>query len=1489
MFRIRPSFLALALSAFPLPAWADLVISEFSASNKAGLFDGLGNASDWIELHNPTPASVALNGWKLRDSSTTWPLPDITLPAGGYLLVFASDHTEQPFMDPAGHWHANFKLDSAGEPLSLLRPDNATAQAYPSPIPPQKEDVSFGLIQDSTALVTFGSVANVLAPTAAVSDAWWSNPSFATTGWTTGKAAAGFGNPFPNYGGTVAYRVATGTVGNQDFVGSIGMDFYVDETIQVTELGCFDSGGNGIVGTITVQIWRRNENGTPTVFGDDTGQTNLGYAIFVPSSSGAPLEGSRFKTPAPLGLPIILTPGAYSVVATGFGPSDPIGNSLDAWETNSGNGKIRFVGGGRFSGVVNTFPTIADGGPANRYAAGTFKFGAASDPIIRTSLQSSMLNQRPSALMRIPFTVANPAAFDALRLRLPYDDGCVVWLNGTEIARRNAPVIPLYNSTATQLGNAIETIPLSASGLVSGANLLAIQGFNRTNSDADFFVGAELTATKIHPETARYFPSPTPNAPNPSTGVLGYVADTKFSQKRGFYDSPQTVAITCATPGATIRYTLDGSPPSPTFGNIYTGPLTISTTTILRAMAYAPGLQSTNIDTNSYLFANDVAIQPSVAPPSYPANTWTDYTNNVTVTADYGMVNFDTDFANYAKAAGNAAYTPEQARTAVANSIKGLPVLSITTDKANLFDPVTGMYLHPAARGDDWERPCSLELITADGSEEFQVDAGFHVMGNSSRSLGTTPKLNFMLVFGDQYGPNWLNEDFFGPGASGRFKRIALRTNTRDGWVAEGYGPGTATYLNDAWSKQAQIDSGHAGTHGRFCHLFLNGLYWGLYNPTERPEAHWAETTYGGENEDYDVIDLCCNNHLESGDMVEWNDLLAKSTALFNTEAKYQAVQGNNANGTPNPALKKLLGVDSFINFALNGYYTAGGDWPGNFFVLYDNLQLHTPGWQFITWDNDLSFQGFTVNVNKVTPAEGFSHPFWLRSPGQVDVGLRANLEYRMRLADTTFRYFFHNGPYTTANNQARWDALKIAIQPGLYAESARWGDYSGLPIRTVQDTWLPRVTTVASNFFSQRNAILILQLRAAGLYPSIDPPEYNPHGGTVGNGFGLRMSANAGTIYYTLNGADPRMPGGAVAAGAQTVSNGGLAATLTQTSVVRSRAKTATEWSALNEVTFVVGNAAQAGELRLTELHYHPPNPTPAESMAGFTLDSQFEFLELTNVTNQPLDLTGCHFTDGIEFTFTGSAVTLLQPGASVLVVANSAAFQARYGTALAPKIAGIFANGSNLRDSGETLTLVDNNGVQIFSVSYGDSSPWPGLADGSGSSLVLQGSSQADPANWRSSLGPPQPGMDLDLKSEWLRLYFNTAEQLDPAVSGDLADPDFDGISNLVEFVSNSDPRRGDSGHAPLTAAVQTLLVDESYNDFLTLEFRRLTSGGYTTLLQKSTNLATWSDAVPSLVLHSTDNPGTGWQTMTYRSATPYSGLVPEKVYYRLKISEP
>ena len=1431
-------FLALlALIALTSGVKAQLVISEFMADNDSSLFDGLGEAEDWIELHNLSGAAVPLAGWKLRDSTTTWTFPGgATLPAGGFLIVFASGKASGDYVDPAGYLHTTFKLDAGGEALALLRPDGSVAHEFAAPLPAQKKDVSYGLAQTATALTTFDTAARILVPGAPVNDTWRTDPAFDDGGWIAGKAAAGYGNSFSSASGTVAYRVLTGVNGTQDFGGALGMDFYVNEAVQVTDLGCFDSGGNGLATTITVRLWRRSENGTPGNFADDTGQAVLAQETFTSASPGTLLEGSRYK---PLSAPLTLAPGAYTIAASGYSAAELNGNSMGAtptgWFTQSG-GKLSFVGPGRYSFTASSFPETIDGGPANRYAAGTFKFAGPGDPIVRTNL-AAMQNVNASALMRVEFTVANPSAFDALLLRLPFDDGCAVWLNGAELARRNAPATLAHDSSATASASVIEILP-AANALVASANLLAIQGLNVNAADADFFVGAEITGVDTDTATPRHFPLATPGAPNPATGVAGYVADTQFSVKRGFYETPQTVAITSATPGATIRYTLDGSPPSETTGAVYTEPLIITTTTVLRAFAFKAGFTSTNIDTQTYLFANDTAVQPSTAPAGYPAGYWNDYSNGGGTAADYGMIDFNANFANYAKAAGNAAYTPAQARAAVAESLRALPVISIVTDKANLFDPTTGMYLHPGARGDAWERACSVELLTADGTEEFQADGAFHIMGLSSRNLNASPKLNMMLVFSSQYGANWLRHDFFGPDGPGRLKRIALRGNTRDSWLYQEYGP--ATYLKDAWAKQAQLDSGHAATRHRFAHVFLNGIYWGLYNPTERPEDHWAETTYGGENEDYDVINLCCGNRLDGGDFAEWNELMSRSASGFTSNTAYQEVQGNFPDGTRNPALKKLLGVDSAINFFINGYYTANGDWPGNFFVVYDNIAERTGGWQFITWDNDIGFQGFNVNANKVNAEPGTN--LWTTSPGTVDIALRGNIDYKARLADEVYRQFFHGGAYTTARNQARWNALVATVQPGLYAESARWGDYRGA-VRTVQDHWRPYVSgpaSAATAFFAGRNNAVLAQMRAAGLYPSVNPPEYNQHGGTVPSGFPLVMNGSGGTIHYTINGPDPRQAGGALHPAAATATSGGIAANLTETCVVRARLRNGTTWSALNEVTFVVGNAANAGELVLTELSYHPAAPTAAEIAAGYTSASDFEFLELLNSTPQTLDLTGCHFTNGIEFNFAGTPHTLLAPGATVLVVANRDAFVARFGAAHVPRIAGGFLNGSNLADGGERLTLVDLAGAPIVDVTYDDSSPWPDAADGGGASLhFIVGSSGIEAARWFALT--PNPG----------------------AVP---LDADGDGRSNFDEWLAGTN---AGSGASFFVIAELQRNADGS----VTGAFQAVPGKTYRVFI--SSDLATWTPLGPAITAtterepFSDPNPGAG--PRFYRVQTP------------------
>jgi hypothetical protein len=158
------SILALATFAIGVSGVrSDPVISEFMAANFATLADEDGAYSDWIELHNPDAAPVDLTGWYLTDSPSKmakWQFPAVTLPAGAYLVVFASSKNRR---DPAARLHTNFALSADGEFLALLKPDGITvASAFAPTYPDQDNDVSFGLPANASG---FGSPAFLRAAT----------------------------------------------------------------------------------------------------------------------------------------------------------------------------------------------------------------------------------------------------------------------------------------------------------------------------------------------------------------------------------------------------------------------------------------------------------------------------------------------------------------------------------------------------------------------------------------------------------------------------------------------------------------------------------------------------------------------------------------------------------------------------------------------------------------------------------------------------------------------------------------------------------------------------------------------------------------------------------------------------------------------------------------------------------------------------------------------------------------------------------------------------------------------------------------------------------------------------------------------------------------------------------------------------------------------------------------------------------------------------
>ena len=131
--------------------------------------------------------------------------------------------------------------------------------------------------------------------------------------------------------------------------------------------------------------------------------------------------------------------------------------------------------------------------------------------------------------------------------------------------------------------------------------------------------------------TNYYFATPSPRTNN-IAGLIARVADTKFSVDRGFFSAPFDLVITCPTTNTTIRYTTNGAPPSATTGSVYSAPVRIGGTTVIRAAAFRTGFIPSDVDTQTYLFLDDVIRQSTngAAPPGWPSS----WGANV---VDYGM------------------------------------------------------------------------------------------------------------------------------------------------------------------------------------------------------------------------------------------------------------------------------------------------------------------------------------------------------------------------------------------------------------------------------------------------------------------------------------------------------------------------------------------------------------------------------------------------------------------------------------------------------------------------------------------------------------------------------------------------------------------------------------------------------------------------------------------------------------------------------------
>ncbi len=673
-----------------------------------------------------------------------------------------------------------------------------------------------------------------------------------------------------------------------------------------------------------------------------------------------------------------------------------------------------------------------------------------------------------------------------------------------------------------------------------------------------------------------YFLRPTPGAPNGDT-LAGKVAKIAFSHSRGFYEESFKLNISSETSGAVVRYTTDGSVPTADNGQVLNGVLVVDKTTVLRAAAFKPGHKPTKAITQTYLFLQDVVRQsPDGLPPVGFHYEWGQ--NRV----DYGMDQRVVDDERY--------------RNQIFDGLRSIPSYSLVMNLDDLFGEDEGIYANAEDDGRAWERPCSIELIRPDGVDGFQVNCGVRIRGGFSRG-SNNPKHAFRLFFRREYGPGKLKYPLFGKTAAQEFDNLDLRTFSNYSWSLSS--DPRCTFMRDQFNRDLQLALGQSAARGDFCHLYINGQYWGLYNSCERPEASFGGSYFKGKSQDFDVIKIGRGRgkgqgntqyglFATDGNLDAWKQLWEACKAGVETPAAYQRILGNDPDGTRNPDFSVLLDAGNLIDYMLVIFYGGNLDAPVTSFGANRSAnnwygirnRNGEEGFRYYVWDAEHTFLKIDEDRTGPYPAGDQyvrSNPQWIWQQ------CLHNAEFRMMVADRVHRHFDIGGTLTpesvTGLLQQRVEKLRLAV----IGESARWGDRpsrsgSSSRPRTLHDDWQPEVDRWFNEFIPDRSSVVVDQLWKHGLIPDLEPARLSKRGGVVKPAYELVMSAKQGEAYYTLDGSDPRLVGGGVSPVAKKYSS---PVRIGKSGIVKVRVSFENEWSALDELPFEVKDKKNASNLK--------------------------------------------------------------------------------------------------------------------------------------------------------------------------------------------------------------------------------------------------------------------------------------------------------------------
>lgn len=389
-----------------------------------------------------------------------------------------------------------------------------------------------------------------------------------------------------------------------------------------------------------------------------------------------------------------------------------------------------------------------------------------------------------------------------------------------------------------------------------------------------------------------YYAEPTPGAQN-GKGYEGITQLPAFSVTPGIYDNAVTVAIT-AGEGETIRYTTDCTTPNAS-SEVYSGELSISKNSVIRAAAFRDGYLSGDVATAAYLFRSDGVNHalPVVTLVTDPDNLWNSKTG-IYATGDQ----FDPDAASYADTLKSATYY--QAKFATEEQVDTI-----------------------------WEKPAAFSLFDDNGKQVFTQNVGIRIAGSFGR--GRAQK-GFNVIARKEYGKGSMEYPFFENRPYKEYKAVVLRAGAQDqnrskirDELASGLLEGTdINILYQAYRPTV---------------LYLNGEYWGVYFMKEKRNRFFVAQHENTENN----VDLAIGKGFKQrsyGDNSDWVSLYEYATSHDLSSAEAYAY------------VSERMDVDSFRDYMIAEIYNGNTDT-----YNFQYYRLKGGKWKFIFYDFCWGFQ----------------------------------------------------------------------------------------------------------------------------------------------------------------------------------------------------------------------------------------------------------------------------------------------------------------------------------------------------------------------------------------------------------------------------------------------------------------------------------------------------------------------------------------------------